>query len=69
MGIFSKPKIPDPVIIEEPEPLPTEADEEVVDSRKKERRRAATARGRGSTLLGSPLGVTSDALTTGSLLG
>lgn len=66
--LFSKPDFPEPKTVEEPEPLPTEVDEDVVDSRKRERRRAASSKGRSSTVLTSPLGLTDSALTTGSVL-
>ena len=66
MGFGSSPKIekPAPVVVPEPEPLPTEVDEAVVRSRTEARRRAALIAGRKSTIATSSSGLTDDDLNT-----
>lgn len=60
MCFASSPDIPDP---EKPEPPPKPADSEVQQARERSRRKSLAARGRSSTILTGPQGVTSQANT------
>lgn len=62
----SSPKPPEPPPLPPPPPEPVKrVDERVARARQTNRRQAALARGRGSTILTSPLGLESEATTAG----
>lgn len=64
MGIFSKPKSPPPPPLPPaPPPPPKPTDPNVTRAKRDERRRAAGAIGRGSTILTGSQGLTTEAST------